>query len=291
MSNAANCHNEGTEDMPGSPVLRSQIAKQGANREKADKKLIPRRTALAIVAGAILVLWFWPLVDAFLKGKVVGGLTAPMVAAFTGMVWWSTDRMGRVSAATLQHLRKEFDAEHRPWISVKIEPSQALLFHEDGSGLIYLLLSFTNSGRIPATDVRAHFVFVPPDGNPVEKQLAVAKQMLNGELRVPELGISVFPGTDPATQRRHHVIRPDVVTAWRAWRETHSKIADVSNVHVAGCVTYSSPVHPNLYQTGFIRELHRGEIASDRLWPIDPNGGHVLYPKTTGSILGSGAIT
>src|SRR5689334_17327609 len=105
------------EPRPLSPAPANQIPDHARNEGESKNKLITRRAVrLALVAGiAGLATWlFWPTIDGFLEGHVVGGLTAVIVAAFTVMVWWSTDKMGQVSVATLRQLEAEYAASHRP---------------------------------------------------------------------------------------------------------------------------------------------------------------------------------
>jgi hypothetical protein len=101
------------ESRPLAPTPKNQVAERAPDDAKPDKKLVARRVLLGAGAVATVGLSFWycPVVDAFLEGKAVGGLTAVVVALFTGMVWWSTDRMQQVSVATLRQLEREFARE------------------------------------------------------------------------------------------------------------------------------------------------------------------------------------
>jgi hypothetical protein len=200
-----------------------------------------------------------------------------LVALFTLTLWVTTQ-------ATLAHLRREFDAEHRPWMGVTVEYYRPFEFKPDGTGFVYLKLGFTNTGRVPATNVRSRYEIVPPNGNPVAAQRRIAQEMMADNGKATEYGNSVFARL-PATQNVHYDLSAGAVAEWRAWREKNPSLIDTTYVHVAGCATYGSPLSKAKHQTGFIRELHRADYQ-----PIDPKEGTSVSVVTSGSILGSGQI-
>jgi hypothetical protein len=251
---------------------------------------------VGILTWKALPLSLIPWLGELLSSKATEGLAAIVVAAFTGMVWWSTSKMQQAQTATLDQVKREFDAEHRPWVSVKIDAYAPLEFGEDGTGLVYLLFAFENTGRVPATKLRTAYKLVPPHGDPVSDQHEIAKELLGATIKATEFGTSVFPGP-PATQAIPRTIPVETVRTWREWWEKNYPTVQTPSTHIVGCAIYESPLNPGAtpYQTGFIRELHAQSTTSEqiRLFAIDPAEGAIPKERlrTSGSILGSGAIT
>ncbi len=265
---------------PFSPTLVNQVGKE-TSKDQPSKELIARRVALVIVTVAVPAVWFWPAVDLFLEGKVFALLNTLAITFFTGMVWWSTEKAQRISLETLGHLRTEFAAEHRPWISVRVEPytEHSLRFDaNDGSCLIYLRMEYENTGGIPAIGLHLRWKLLHPGENPIAVQSSLANQAYT------DGGTSVFPG-NAATAPVACKISAD---EWRSWYEAASpETLLAKEPHVVGLVNYGSPIDSKAhYVTGFIREIHQKDY-----FPIEPRKSHLYELVTSGSNLGSGPVT
>ena len=79
------------------------------------------------------------------------------VAIFTGTLWWTT-------SSTLAHLRREFTAEHRPWlrVTVKIASGFGWSRQKGHTGHMKIEVTVKNLGRSPARLVRAIGYLHPP---------------------------------------------------------------------------------------------------------------------------------
>lgn len=273
------------------PTAANQIGQHESKGTQLNQKLRPYLPQAAVLAGAFTVgVLAWkalPLLQVsvswlgeVLSSKATEGLAAVVVAAFTGMVWWSTDQMKLATAGTLGHLKTEFEAEHRPWLSVKVEPNDRVIplqFTKDGKCLIYLKLGYENTGRVPAIDVRPRWKLVPPGGDPI----AVLREVEAQSVDVG--GTSVFPG-NPATAPVACTIWAN---EWTDWYRANPDLRATKEPHVVGMVSYRSPLSKATYVTGFIREVHQ----KNNFYPIEPSPGFMCEILTSGSILGTGPIT
>lgn len=227
------------------------------------------------------------------------------VAAYTRGLWQYTRKLAvdgkrtmtqqiRLTRDAATLARVDFEAEHRPWIGVEIEPFQPLLFKPDGTGFIYLHFAFRNAGRVPAMQLWADYMFVPPSDDPVEAQRSVVERLERRAAEPRPPGMSIVPGAEPATLNLHYDIAAHVVSAWREWRKLNPDPRYERKTHIAGCVIYRSPLDKIIHHTGFIRELHRFRQTSfgPELHPIDPDTPSLNHGEqmTSGSVFGGGMI-
>jgi len=241
--------------------------------------------------------------------EAISALSALAVAAFTLMLVLSSNKLWRagsdtltemgkqreILAAQVAEMRRDFDAEHRPWISVGIEPHWPLTFVADG-GCVYLRVALENSGRVPAIRVRCDYEVVPPQTDPLQVQQRIVAS-LEAEARVAKTpGISVFPHSNPATFRLNKEIPADIMVGWCDWFANRPRF-ERHFTHIAGCVVYESPLDGLLHHTGFVREMHRMDRPAEvdeavPLWDIDPNsvGVPLELLRLTGSPLGGGLV-
>lgn len=93
-------------------------------------------------------------------GTVITGVATIAVAAFTATLWIATREMQQASAATLDHLRKEFVAEHRPWVTLDCEVAGPLKY--DGNvWRLPIKYRVQNIGRTPASHVNFFASILP----------------------------------------------------------------------------------------------------------------------------------
>jgi hypothetical protein len=214
------------------------------------------------------------------------------VAFFTLWLALFTLVLAGVSIGQGRHLQREFVTEHRPWLSVKVEPYNWLKFGKEHSGIAVVRFALENTGRTPATRARVDYAIVPPFGDPVAVQRAVAKDVdRKGQGAAADAGNTVFPG-GPATLVIARDIPADTVANWRAWIVENPKLVSTAITHIVGCVLYGSTVDAKAHHTGFIRELHGLRPNESGYWPILPQEGAVPADalETSGSVLGSGQI-
>jgi hypothetical protein len=226
-------------------------------------------------------------------GVLLTAVATVSVAWFTFTLWRSTDRMQQITAETLEHLRREFEAEHRPWIRVATRPITGLMFDETSPyPTACFEFAFFNSGRSPALRLWADFGIVPPDGDPIASQRALALREMAKPLADSSPGISVFPNQE-ATLRLLHTMPPSLIQSWIRWMEATPDLSAITQpAHLVGCVTYSSATGHKRFQTGIIVELHRFQHPAAGLYPIDPRLGSVdvISLTTAASAFGGGMV-
>lgn len=82
----------------------------------------------------------------------ITGFATIAIAAFTATLWRATSRMQSATSATLEHLKREFTAEHRPWITMECKVGATLAF-SDNEWSLPIFYAIKNLGRSPAINV------------------------------------------------------------------------------------------------------------------------------------------
>lgn len=224
----------------------------------------------------------------------LSAIAAVAIAGFTYTLWRSTAKMQASATATLEHLEREFEAEHRPWIRVEAVPVFGLTFESKNPlPTAYFEFTFHNSGRTPALHLTAAYEIVPPSGDPVARQRALAEQERNRAIINSTPGISVFPNQEQRLRLLHAMGEADI-EAWCRWIVEHSDEALYAHrTHLIGCATYVSAFGTRRFQTGIICELHRLDPPNKGFWPINPREGSVSLTHLTSSPseFGCGIVT
>jgi hypothetical protein len=183
-------------------------------------------------------------------------------------------RQEDVALGTLNHLERQFAADHRPWIAVTVTAGTGLMYLPDKGYYITLECPVANSGRTPALRVQpeGRIFFYPNSGDdPAAEQRtlsdAVRLRRANGE----GAGSAVFPN-QPGRVRFTVTMTAGDQSAWDAWLHNRPAKADPeAKLMLIGCVAYGSAVGEQEHQTGFIFELHKGLHALDQ-------GRYVITP-------------
>jgi hypothetical protein len=81
---------------------------------------------------------------------LLAALAGVIVAWFTGVLWIATDKLWRTSGEQISLARRDFEAEHRPWIAIRssIIP-ESITVDKDGATVPFTI-SLENTGRTPA---------------------------------------------------------------------------------------------------------------------------------------------
>lgn len=191
----------------------------------------------------------------------------------TLLLWWTT-------RGTLQHLRQDFEAQHRPWIPPDIQLASGWTWTPAGDGRITLRFTLRNTGRSPATNVNVRAEIFPsgmgfPDPSAAQKRLSQSEQ---GAPIAPGagMGFTIFP--EIARQGigvTMSLSAADVEKARLWFKETYPDGNYVGFTPIIiGCITYR--FLGVKHQTGFILELSR----TDPMHPhsdfvLDPAGGNI----------------
>ncbi len=189
---------------------------------------------------------------------VLTWLTAGLFVA-NALLWWTTRE-------TLSHLRREFEAAHRPWIPASIQLASDWTWTPEGEGRVTLRFALRNIGGSPATNVDVRTEMFPlgwgfPDPAAAQKKLAKAEQ--TGPIGPGEgMGMTIFPGDAP---RYLDISMPmsaaDLERHRQAFKEKfpEASIASSFTAVIVGTIAYrfSGVKH----QTGFILELQRIDPA------------------------------
>ena len=224
---------------------------------------------------------FWDFlttIASFLEAHnaVVTALSTVVIAAFT-------IALARATSGTLRHLRREFTTEHRPWLSVDVQPKADLLFLPSEGFFLIAEFVLTNTGRTPALDASCTgtIFFYPNSGKtPRQRQIDFATEsLINMSPYVrPTLGLkdseltygrAIFPTGLPSTQRTRVNVSAEDLATWTRWVTDNPSSTDPeANLMLVGCVDYKSNLGVQ-YQTGFIYEIHRF-VQTGVFIPVDP---------------------
>ncbi len=196
------------------------------------------------------------------------------IAAFTCTLWWTT-------RGTLAHLRREFEAEHRPWIPPDIQLASGWTWTADGEGRVTLRFTLRNIGRSPATNVNVR-TEIFPSGWGFPNPAAAQKKLSQSERRDPiapgeGMGWTIFPNSAPRyLDITMSISAADFEKSRLAWKATYPELDNNTTVSpvIVGCITYRFVGEQ--HQTGFMLELSRIEPGEfHRTFVLDPAHGEI----------------
>jgi len=216
-------------------------------------------SAAGVTLGAVVLLH--PPIGEFIKhhDSAIVALSTLVIAIFTATLWWTT-------RGTLTHLRREFEAEHRPWIPPDIQLASGWTWTPDGEGHVTLRFTLRNTGRSPATNVNVRTEIFPLGwGFPAPP--AAQKQLSQAERRDPiapgeGMGWTIFPDSAPRYLDISMSIGAAAFEQSRlAWKEQYPEVdhRTVTPI-IVGCITYRFVGEQ--HQTGFMLELSRTDPAN-----------------------------
>lgn len=213
-------------------------------------------------------------------GKLFELIFSLAVAAFTGFLWWSTDKLWKsgqqqISAAkdaadaalvAANVAKDSFLAEHRPWIltTVKIAAPQSWA---NGTFTIRIEFNLKNTGRTPATFVYARPILhpvVPPGFDVVDAQMQMAQAVLTETSS--SKGLTIFPG-EPDVMAAVITVDDEWIGGVRRWfKEQGEENPQAVDARLYGVIGYRSTVENRVHRTGFIYDviglrLNEGEVA------------------------------
>jgi len=230
-------------------------------------------SAAGLAVGTVALLH--PPLGEFIKhyDSAIVALSTLVIAIFTFTLWWTTK-------GTLTHLRREFEAEHRPWIPPDIQLASGWTWTPDGEGHVTLRFTLRNIGRSPATNVNVR-TEIFPHGWGFPDPPAAQKKLSQGERRDPiapgeGMGWTLFPDSAP----RYLEISMSIgAAAFEQSRQAFKEKFPEANITtvvpiIVGCITYRFVGEQ--HQTGFVLDLHRIEPAHPHAhFALDPAQGDI----------------
>jgi hypothetical protein len=216
-------------------------------------------------------------------------LATAVMAFYTRTLFVSTAKMQETTADTLEHMRREFDADHRPWIEVSITPGSALTWNADGGCELRIQIMTQNVGDVPAVGVSPWAeccIWGTVPGAPADAQRRLSER--HPRKRLPpspgshDLGIVLFPRRGYPT---NWPLSVDAEAVRKSLEETQPVFKDDRiNLCVVGLVTYRAAHSDTVYQTGFILTVlqtvpnRAGEFAISQSTGAIPSDRLILRP-------------
>jgi hypothetical protein len=154
-----------------------------------------------------------------------------------------------VMQGQLDTMKGQLELEHRPWISVKVEPTSPLIFDKQGCTLV-CKFTLTNVGHSVAKHVSlwTDFALLGLD-NPAEVRNKLCDIMKGPQNQNSDYGWLLFPDQDT----KEH--RPIIAISERIEKALEKKTFQGLNaigLHLVGCVDYPSLTDPKKrHQTRF----------------------------------------
>ena len=148
-----------------------------------------------------------------------------MLTLFTGGLVAATLLLWLTTRGTLQHLRREFQVEYRPWIPPEIELASGWTWTPQGEGRVTLRFTLRNIGRSPATNVDVRTEIFPYGLGFLETPAAVQKKLSQSKRRdalAPGegMGWTIFPNSAPRyVERIMSIGAVDLEKSRLAWKE------------------------------------------------------------------------
>ncbi len=204
------------------------------------------------------------------------------MALFTGTLWWATIKMQRVSEETLVHLRREFEAEHRPWIPADVQVEGGWRWTREGDGRVALRFMLRNVGRSPATNVEIEPRMFPlgwgfPDPPTAQKELSLSVR--RGPISPGQgMGLTLFPDSPPRPFIYDIAVgAADIKRSQQAFKEMYPDApaapAFITPI-IVGCILYR--FLGEQHQTGFMFEVGRVDPDTPNVTlTLDPARGDI----------------
>jgi hypothetical protein len=138
--------------------------------------------------------------------------------------------------------REEFEADQRPWISVKITPDEDLIILDDAKVLTGVELTFKNHGRTPAMGILFDVKMIDCDRN----EIVPEQDKMSARLQaIPERGrgngFALFPGETLGVGRQL-IMTLDDSSPLSDEPDLRASLKSFVNGFVVGCVDYVSHI-------------------------------------------------
>jgi hypothetical protein len=133
ISSAITCHPVGADASHGTNAQQNQQCTAVAG---------PVLTTLAAIVGFL---------DS--HGEAVAAFFTIVLAAFTGRLWFSTEKLWSVTNKSVDLARDDFNATHRPWIPITVATFHSGFNWAQGTAVVVISIGCTNSGNSPARRV------------------------------------------------------------------------------------------------------------------------------------------
>jgi hypothetical protein len=176
------------------------------------------------------------------------------IAYFTLNLKRSTDNLWEASERQIRLARDDFDATHRPWVSVKIAIGPRGIYFDDNGMNLHLIFVCKNGGTTPAISV---WVAAEPyldrqDRQELEEQRRVCESIRKRPYHPRAPGKTIFPGDEEIFNTVYTFIGKDDLE--KQAREDHGFVHPI----VVGCVDYMFTFGERIHhQTGFIYHVHK----------------------------------
>lgn len=170
--------------------------------------------------------------------------------------------------------RDDFNATHRPWVSVAVAIGPKGLYFDSSGANLHLTFRCKNTGKTPAVNVwvETQTFLESQDRRPLEEQRRACDHVRTRRDHPSAPGTTIFPGDTAHFNYVYSFIGRDDLE-----QEASQHYGFISPV-IVGCVdyrfTFGEPAH---HQTGFIYYLHK----------IAPNGAHLAIRPADGDVPGT----
>ena len=231
---AGNKDKQGPDQKNGAVVTSEHKEKTEANPEKADANSPEWYAALKRPEWWLVIVGFLSLVfvawQAYETKEAVRG-AADSVGAINAQA--------TIMQGQLDIMKGQLEFDHRPWISVSVEPGSHIAF--DQRGCVFICkVTMTNVGHSVAKHVSLWTDFALSGiENPKEVRDRLCNIMKNPENKGSDYGWLLFPNQKTVEER------PIIATPERVKRALDNKTFQGLNaigLHLVGCVDYPSSV-------------------------------------------------
>ena len=180
-----------------------------------------------------------------------------VLAASTIGLWRQTERLAeraddqaRKMAESVELARKDFTAEHRPWVKASVVLAGDLTFGNSGAGLP-VTITVTNTGRTPAMDVWPHIEAREFPQNIPQVQREFLEYVKADRELFPTFGVTIFPGDTHTIQHHLGVRQEDYFLRNMLGEGWFPSLPPL----IIGCVSYKSSMDGSIHQTGFVASI------------------------------------
>jgi len=214
-------------------------------------------------AGSIQIDCGVDLIDR--HAEFFGVIAASVAAVFAFALWNTTTRQVDLSDRSMKDSKAQFEAQHRPWVGLRIEKVVEDVTIRSKTALIKVDVDVTNYGNFPASDFMMEFDTVDyhnthtleRDVNRIIDQIKVALvSVLEKRIESPLASKTIlFPGKTPWTQYvQPRLLRVNII------RGATSTVSMDFLVVGVGC--YRSPVDSTVRFTTFSYVVNVAPIAN-----------------------------
>jgi hypothetical protein len=201
-----------------------------------------------------------------------------LIAVFTFTLYRSTTRLWEASERQIRLARDDFEATHRPWVSVKISIGPRGIYFDDNGMNLHLIFVCKNGGTTPAISawVAAEPYLDRQGRQDLEEQRRVCDSIRKRPYHPKAPGKTIFPGDEEIFSTIYTFIGKDDL-------ETQAR-EDYGFVHpiIVGCVDYMFTFGERIHhQTGFIYHVHKIKSPNLGRFAIRPEDGDIA-PQNIG---------